>query len=345
MVPCVRLDAQACVVLPLWDGDYNEPTNFVASLPGFTADAVRTWARYLGVDLGVRASGTQWSTMCPKLARRALDIRYAGASPPTRVALHNAHVTGMIRYRATFAPPSQALLRAHAHRAQIVLSAAWRAIPHDVLLSLRALGFAASLADAEKVCMAALLHHTVTSDAAHRAWGEYDRAIASDDVARLQQPTAGPSRCPGIDITGAVASCAQCISAITSRCSCTRSSASTRSILCFVPHAMYCTMEHFSPCENALYVGIPPYLKLSSALTFTSPPCILRLRSFWHASVAFAMPGALPPALAMRRIACPLWMWRPGLLDAQAYLFSCPVFRHWVDLHLYSTARAPPPPP
>lgn len=37
-----------CVVLPCWEGDYTELVAFVSSLPGLTAGAVRTSARYLG---------------------------------------------------------------------------------------------------------------------------------------------------------------------------------------------------------------------------------------------------------------------------------------------------------
>lgn len=64
-----------------------------------------------------------------------------------------------------------------------MLNAPWRAVPHEALLSLRTLGFAASLADIVAVCEAALLHEAVTNAGVHSAWRVYDDALASDDVA------------------------------------------------------------------------------------------------------------------------------------------------------------------
>lgn len=104
----LTLKPAKCVVLHLWDGDYTELINFVSSLPGFTAGAVRTSAQHLGVDLGARAADTKWAAVCPKLTRRALDIRYAGASPPTRMPLHNTRhgqVHGVLFPTAHSTPP------------------------------------------------------------------------------------------------------------------------------------------------------------------------------------------------------------------------------------------------
>lgn len=71
----LALKPSKCIILPLWDGDYSDLRTFVCALPGFTAGAVRTNARYLGVDLGVTAATTQWDSITPRLTRRAHDIR------------------------------------------------------------------------------------------------------------------------------------------------------------------------------------------------------------------------------------------------------------------------------
>lgn len=89
--------------------------------------------------LGVAASFTQWLTVAPRLTRRAHDIRDAGATMPTRIALHNAHVSSMVRYRAAFFPT----------HAQIILNASWRAFPGEALLDLRRWGFRTDLVDIE----------------------------------------------------------------------------------------------------------------------------------------------------------------------------------------------------
>lgn len=118
----LALKPSECVVLPLWTGDYTTIRTFVGNLPGFSPDSVRTSARYLGVDLGVESAATQSLSVAPRITQRAHDIRSAGATLPTRIALHNTHVASMVRYRAAFYPPSLALLRTYQHSVQTVLN-------------------------------------------------------------------------------------------------------------------------------------------------------------------------------------------------------------------------------
>lgn len=143
----LALKPPKCVVLPLWVGDCTEIRNFVGNRPGFSPDAVRTSARYLGVDLGVETAASRWLSVAPRITRHAHDIRTAGATLPTRVALHNAHVSSIVRYRAAFFPPSPALLRTYHHSEQIVFNAPWQTVPAAVLHDLRGLGFRADIVD------------------------------------------------------------------------------------------------------------------------------------------------------------------------------------------------------
>lgn len=171
------------VILPLWGGNDDKLWDFIGALPGFSADAVRTSARYLGVDLGVRSSHTQWGSVCPKLTRGAHDKRNAGAPIPVHVALHNTHVTSIIRCRAAGFPHSERLLHTHHRSAQVILNSPWRAFPQEALLSLKSLGFQTDLVDIKVACEATLLHQAVGNLAVHAAPRDYDTALDSGDVA------------------------------------------------------------------------------------------------------------------------------------------------------------------
>lgn len=87
------------------------------------------------------------------------------------------------RHRAEFCPPSDRLVGVHMHSTQTVLNALGRALPHEVLLSFRSLGFGADLADICATCEAGILHQALTSTAVHAAWAQYDTELARHDIA------------------------------------------------------------------------------------------------------------------------------------------------------------------
>lgn len=100
----------------------------------------------------------------------------------TRVALHNALVSSMIRYRGSFYPPSDRLVCTHRPSAQLILNAHWQAIPHAALLAFGSLGFQSDLNDVEVWCKAALLA-SAFSPTAGDAWRVHDEIAHSDEAA------------------------------------------------------------------------------------------------------------------------------------------------------------------
>lgn len=97
----LHVKPSTCIMLPLRKGNCTALRTFLDTIHAFSPAAVRSFAHYLGVDLGMNGAA-QWATLCPKVARRGLDVGSADAPVPTRIALHNVHVTRMLCYRAAF---------------------------------------------------------------------------------------------------------------------------------------------------------------------------------------------------------------------------------------------------
>lgn len=337
----LSLKPSKCVVLPLWVGDYSDIKNFVGNLPGFTTDVVRSSARYLGVELGVNSCAAQWLSVAPRITQRAHDIRNAGASLPSRVALHNTHVASMIRYRATLFPPSQELLRTYRHSAQIVLNTPWQAIPAPVLHDMRGLGFQSDLVDIAVTCEASLLYQAVTNPAVHRAWNDYEAIRDSDDAALAIRRN---------EVCGRAWH---------------RHNSSTR--IMRMLYERHCAMPRFMRTLTSTRRDAMTYFRPDAETRHDASLRVLQRRvMIWEPEVPEALVGSYlhfsslrPPVevlSACLRSLCNAWCTASRFGnppahcpfgcgsargDRQSHLLACPVFLHWLDLHLYCSTSPP----
>lgn len=296
----------------------------------------------LGVDLGVAAASSQWDSLIPRITRRAHDIRQAGASIGTRTALHNVHISSMIRYRASFFPPSDRLVRTQRHSAQLVLNAPWHAIPHSVLVSFGSLGFQTDLHDAQVVCKAALLA-SAFSPAASDAWRAHDHIAQSDAAARdvlhdgtFLRPWHGHSSCSrimraiylrhnGIGQIRIDASMTQ--RQITRMIRPTAQTRHDAALLALRRRA--CKWDEVVPealvAAYLSFVGGRPPAELVVA-------CLRSLCNAWCTPARFGNPPS--PCIFRCRMLCG---------DCQTHLLACPVFHRWLSAHLYSIRIAASP--
>lgn len=201
---------------------------------------------------------------------------------------------------------------------------------------MRTLGFTASLADVEKVCLASLQNRAVTNPAEHAAWSEHDNVIASDDVL-LAAMNGGTFAQPWHHHN-----------------SCTR-----------IMWALY--LQHHTSMGLHLQVSqreVHRLLRAPRDVLHDSALLALRRRATrWDPAVPEALLGAYLHLSSMRpplevlfaclRSVCNAWCTTarfgnaPVLCpfgcgchggDAQVHLLRCSFFRLWLDLHLYCAA-------
>lgn len=150
------------IILLLWSSGIGDLHALLDLLRGFCAAVVRTYARYLGVDVGMRAADTQReSPERPQVPGHPLRWRERAHASCLTQTTHNRH--GALRGCAF--PPHTSALRRHtrSHIAHYVLDAPWRVVPQQALLCFRSLGFGAGLDDVHMVCAEIPCHHQPSS--------------------------------------------------------------------------------------------------------------------------------------------------------------------------------------